>query len=134
MIVCQRGSNFAIAVQFLDMADRIVIIDSQGKVKTASSVDEVIHDDKAKRIINEIGSKPVSRTTTHRTRRLPTNTPIKPSIAAEDLVRQKGDSTIYLFYFRTFKRFQFFLCVFLKLITTALENFSGELSRLRLDG
>lgn len=115
------------------MADRIVIIDSQGKVKTASSVDEVIQDDEAKRIINEIGSKPAPGTTNHRTRRLSTDMPVKPSIAAEDLVRQRGDSTVYLLYFRTFKRFQFLFWFLLQVITTGLENFSGELSRLRLD-
>mgnify|MGYP005989014605 CR=1 FL=1 len=116
-------------VQFLSAADRIIIVGEHGDITTRTDVTDFVLTEDVQAFCNEITEPDEGEEDEESDGDIFEFRAPQPAVMDNDIVRQKGDFTIYSFYARTFQAFEG-ICWFLFMVLTAAgEVFSGEYRR-----
>lgn len=113
-------------VQFLSAADRIIIVGEHGDITTRTDVNEFVLTEEVQEFCKEIAEPDDEEPDEELDGDVFEFRAPPPVVMDNDIVRQKGDLTIYSFYARTFQAFES-ICWFLFMVLTAAgEVFSGK--------
>lgn len=120
-------------MQFLDIANRVIILNRRGEATVESDISKVMQHEEVKKIVDAMENSSVESSESERPipKAAPTAQEGPPKMEEEtDLRRQLGDATIYRFYARSFKAIRLFGFVSGTILTSFAEVFTGLLTRL----
>lgn len=135
VLVLASGTNFVI-VQFLDIADRVVILNQGGEATVETDISKVMQHEEVRKIVDAMENSSVSSTDEGSTasKLAPTTQDSLRQVEEKAAERQPvGNTTIYRFYARSFKALQLLAYVMGTLVTAFGEVFSGQFALARKD-
>lgn len=107
----------------LEGADQVVLIEQDGTVSSRRNLHDKMFREKVEKIISKATSRSVPENEENFNGACKSDS--KGGSINENKARQRGDTGIYLFYFRTFKRAILLMWALIALLHTFADNFPG---------